>query len=1798
MANGQTTLSKEETEKLFESMGGTTSPLLSQEDTLKLFNSMEEEDNMPSLESFNPKMRQRWFVKQQDWAESVPAMFRTAYNQSIGGMLDEITNGEKFYKIDEDIPRGMAFDMMSGFLSFFASKEDLAIMAGTFGTGTVAKMGAQKLATPQIKGALQWAAKKGLFGEGVKVTTKKGGEIALKSPMGQEMFKQTLKDIAEVGIQQGAMLSGHHGMYTSTKQIRDDMIRHNETFPEHLLRMNEEGNYEELYESALEMVWKESKWQDYGRGYALAFAGAPGRTFGRAKGFLGTGVGKKTFEAGLVTEAGVVGATMAPILEGRLASPSETMTNMMIAMGMVAAIQTPVSAVKAIRKGWKTEKQGKYEPEMSEDELTRVVKKSADDDRYIGRSQAIYKQVEQPIAAIRDAQGLKPGQGQLSYNKKGQPIITGLKASESEKSIKHLNKRYLPENVPSGVYANTVIFGKRVGTKIKKRKQGGVGETETLWTHLGLEEIPMVGEARILYDTIKYNSKKEGVQFSIQMGRTVYDLDPKNADLFIKFWTNNKKHQAEFLKLNKAALSKKVKAKLGDKQKYYKNITLEEQYLRDLRSDASLNKNHLIKSDWSDAVNTTANMLKHRKWQKLIKDGKLDEIKISEMSSAEIKFLRENLADIQFYRNFDSILTDVFAPSYKKQYPGPGSAANESWFVQDMLGSFWTMYSNVKDPASKTLTRMLAHLDRVTTQKTGSYLHSMMEVFGMDTSVLSAKKGIYNFSSAAEQMGVPGATWLRRKTNPFGDPLYEAWLTHRDGGVILTTGQRVSGFDDYVKMMKSRSGRKNLKAERRKHIKSLEKQIESKTSTDGKKLTDSEIRILRAEETFLRRTLQTIDDMKKLTDFIHDDAATTGMRLAGKIESAYLPFSIKGDIKQIIYDQQLSVSKKAHALAEMTQDTLDASLKRKDKNYEKVNIELKKLIKKMAESQDKNEKQYADYYNAHKRYLQKFYTGQGEIPHYDVLMAMEQGLFTDGFKLHSKLEKPRRMGQTNTSNVDIQRALLEFQFDMLDKNLITIYTDYFMGAAKRIELARAFTPTGKLFDNLVKMIPEDEAPGGSVAKIFEKLGFEGAASGARKADRPGEVPFLIGTNRHLMQMMKESFTGEDSYTRSHKLSKPLRELMRTEMVTKISLGMAVIPNMFQLLISVYPRLGFTNTFVKPIQNLTSKPVVGRMVKKSGTAFLTLGEELTNESRALQQGGERVTMSGAIARAGNTPTQGFIRQALDTAGWGLKNKRAAFANIWDLFGSTVSTPFVNINVMNKVMAAAGAESFIVKAARTLTDQPRITERLMSLKSDKSRKKYYAEKLRYYFGVDADEVIKHADAIINREYKTKADLKMREKIMVAMERFATETQQGRDFRYDMYLLTDPLTKPAMLFKRFPIRQTGFIFNTVRFEMMHGNILAPITAAAGGLFGGAFSMAGKTWLRQYLSGDEIYYSPEGISRWLESDEDEYTVLGLSPRKLLEVYSYGGLLGMVGETEAVKFGSGEPLKQRDTFFSKAWEEIKPVWWADWERGSAAASSFWLESRKNDTPGRQDRNVNIALRKASRELLPVFGSLLSNWAQPKMYEEWPWAGSVLEINNTQRFKELYGTRNIRDLPREDVQKMLDEGIVKEVPMFPELPALKKERAEWLRGETIKNIKEWMVYAGEGRVEYKIESYQTGSSVYTTSDGKEIVLPTYEDEIYVTGVNFLQNWEKEIPPHERGSYAYMMMSQFNATVGKQYPDLMIDEYEDFSEAKMQDYILLQRDKEIKAYIEDEETKILREEKEMMEKLDREAGIIK
>ena len=44
MANGQTTLSKEETEKLFESMGGTTSPLLSQEDTLKLFNSMEEEE--------------------------------------------------------------------------------------------------------------------------------------------------------------------------------------------------------------------------------------------------------------------------------------------------------------------------------------------------------------------------------------------------------------------------------------------------------------------------------------------------------------------------------------------------------------------------------------------------------------------------------------------------------------------------------------------------------------------------------------------------------------------------------------------------------------------------------------------------------------------------------------------------------------------------------------------------------------------------------------------------------------------------------------------------------------------------------------------------------------------------------------------------------------------------------------------------------------------------------------------------------------------------------------------------------------------------------------------------------------------------------------------------------------------------------------------------------------------------------------------------------------------------------------------------------------------------------------------------------------------------------------------------------------------------------------------------------------------------------------------------------------------------------------------------------------------------
>ena len=90
----------------------------------------------------------------QNFFDSLPLVFKQAYNQSIGGMMYEITHGKKRFNL-MDAPESMVRDVAAGIFSFFASPADFAITVGTAGTGSV-------LAKAGTKAAFGLAGRKGI----------------------------------------------------------------------------------------------------------------------------------------------------------------------------------------------------------------------------------------------------------------------------------------------------------------------------------------------------------------------------------------------------------------------------------------------------------------------------------------------------------------------------------------------------------------------------------------------------------------------------------------------------------------------------------------------------------------------------------------------------------------------------------------------------------------------------------------------------------------------------------------------------------------------------------------------------------------------------------------------------------------------------------------------------------------------------------------------------------------------------------------------------------------------------------------------------------------------------------------------------------------------------------------------------------------------------------------------------------------------------------------------------------------------------------------------------------------------------------------------------------------------------------------------------------------------------------------------------------------------------------------------------------------------------------------------------
>src|SRR5210317_436907 len=178
--------------------------------------------------------------------------------------------------------------------------------------------------------------------------------------------------------------------------------------------------------------------------------------------------------------------------------------------------------------------------------------------------------------------------------------------------------------------------------------------------------------------------------------------------------------------------------------------------------------------------------------------------------------------------------------------------------------------------------------------------------------------------------------------------------------------------------------------------------------------------------------------------------------------------------------------------------------------------------------------------------------------------------------------------------------VLKKKMDLIDKNMVTVGTDYINGATKAVELNKMFMPEGALFETLVNTIDDSIELEGPGAFVGRRVNPESGITGQN-------LPALIVKEKDAVRLLKETITGEDAFTRFNGYTAGAMKLAEAEFMFKINFGTAVIPNMTQTFISTLPQLGAAST-IRGLTNYYFNPTVRDMVKRSGATALNLYDE--------------------------------------------------------------------------------------------------------------------------------------------------------------------------------------------------------------------------------------------------------------------------------------------------------------------------------------------------------------------------------------------------------------------------------------------------------------------------------------------------------------------------------------------------------------------------------------------------------------
>ena len=1420
--------------------------------------------------------------------DSMPLWYKQAYNNSIGGLMHQIATGETYYDISS-APDSLTRDLVSGFLSFFASKEDIgALLAG----GGIGGAAVKTLAKAGITGAVKRRTATVLTR---KMAQEKGLDKAARTQAYQRAMGK-IDDVIQKGGPQAFVLGTHQGLFEAASHARDDLVAGGFNADEY-----KDLNPLEQWGKAFGTVMSHSNPMDFLKMGTLGLVGGSAHAL-RWSGKLPVKLqGDATL--GLISEGLAFGGAAPVLMEGR----APTFQDFVIGAGIVGAIKTPGAIAGRLKKrrarkfvdemeGKETnipaaaeEKYQKAVRDFDNKKISRAEFEAAKEEYRSSKKTFLREAAEEaeygPIQKeVYEAQGMD-GKAVLDlgyYQHKrikgvshivdpvtGQTVVSlsnkQFRKSISKKEFSDSSNRYLEIDI-MGTFERKrpgqpiTYQGRQLGRseviKYQKMKSGTV------------EPVPFL-DAKLVSGSF---SASKGKTISIQIpGLGRWHLDEMNTNLFFKFWRGN----GERLKSFEKGLPKSEKSSIMTRQR--------RNQIQDIKKKMDNSEDGFVPEDYSNAVRDVASRYGLQSWEKSIMKGVLPDV--NKMTDSQLYYLSRHMEaqrNIRHWmkvhkRDFNSYLTDEIA-----------GVNNQSLFSKAM-GAAKPFYRQLQSPASRKSLRLL----QVVNERT--------------------------MFRASERLGQLGVLTREGDKSPF-------WSGYIRGSKKDLQKYGITAHQEFIQMSK-------FIAKKRKEKPGLDKGSYEQMYIDDiirRKNKAKEGNVTKEGETFehLQKREIFLKAIRPFLDEMYRDAKKAGVPVERYLEG-YFPRMFKKDVLDIMFNTMKSWDEKLSQIVGDYGLTLDST------NYNAsqlnaLNNRVKELLRGFKDEKG-NWKNATEEQRIMKAVWQaaegeletKIAAGGGPGPRaFDVWALIQMNNYTNTFKRFAPLEKQRKLGRTEVGSQDLMKAIDRADNTLMETNVRELLGEYVNGATKRIEMTKAFGHRNQYFDKLLKAIPEDAKMQG-----FKLPGIFGGQ----------DLPLGARTEREALRLVMDTLTGNINFGRMP-LSKTLQTVSNLEMLTKISWGYAVVPNLTQTLISTSLAYGNGLAFKSMWKLYGAKGAKEKQkfVKSTGATFLTAWDEFLVQDQFLQIGKEKMLKSQA-------PIKEIVWNMMKTD----KGYRDGLTGITRFF----SKPFSAVNEVNQMIAAATTEEFIIKAAGILTGKKGYLQNMPLI--GKKRISYIENRLKR-LGIDGKDVVKHADAIMNGNYNTKAEKLMRVKVKRAMQKFALDSQLQRNFMLDPYLFNDPFMKPLLLFKRFGYRQAMFAGDTIEREFSRGNPMPILTLAVNGYFGGQFVMWAKEKLDKIITGEENYYGRRNRQKILKEDTT-YQDLINSARA---IGSFGALSDiMVDDDHASAF----------KFF------LKPVIIDDFQRLIRAYDTF-AKSGQTHYPEQWD----VPIRKGLTVAAPVLGGPVS----------------------------------------------------------------------------------------------------------------------------------------------------------------------------------------------------------------------------